>query len=1367
LNANTAGDFGYGWTLGTNVNLTVDPKGDVTFTLNGQRKTFFLTPQFGGWFLPYYLPDFTAEPGLHGTLTDSASGCITDFDFLVPDGSSWACVGGGIYNPPGYVYTDPSGTEYLISASGSLQLIVDKNGNALSITRSGITSSTGLSVAFDRDSSGRITQITDPQGNNYLYTYDENGNLATVTYPGQPQASTYTYAANHYYTGGTDARGNTLPSSIYYGPTDTDPNGLPLNGRLQSATDALGETTSYAYNLSTNTTTITYPTDSSGATGTAKMVYDSYGDLLTSTDPLGHTKTNVYDAGHNLTSVTDPLGKITSYTYDSNGNQTSVTYPKSATSTNTKSSTAYNQFSEPISTTDELGNVRTFIYDVNYNPLSVSDSAGTLASFIFNPNGTLETGAIGYNITASPSMASHFGYDSAGNLISRTDALGRTTSYTYNNLGQKVSMTIPVPSGASASAASTGYQYDALGNLTQTAAPLGRTTSSTYDANGNKLSDADALGHTTTYVYDALNRLATTTYPDSTTATRTYDFRNNVVDSVDQAGHDTHNTYDLAGHLISVTQAYGTSNASTTTYTYDADGRKTSETDALGHTTVYTYDTAGNLTAVSGVNGTFQYGYDNARNRISMTDGKGNTTRYQYDARKRLVQTTYPDSTTVTNRYDGPGNLVSVTDQSGNQTQYTYDAANQLKSVVQVNSPNTGNNTTVYGYDPDGNLTALTDANGHTTSNSYDLLYQLRTKTLPDGASTETRSYDPAGNLLSLKHFSSYTTSYTYDNLNRLLTRTPDPSLGEPTVSFTYTGTGKRASMTDASGQTTYTYDTLDRLITKQTPEGTLNYAYDAAGNLASMTSGDGNVSVSYTWDTLNRLSTVADSRLGTTTYTYDAANNVVTAAYPNGVQSTLNYDQLNRLTSLVTPTTGYLYQLGATGNRTNVTENTGRSINWGYDGIYRLTNESISNAPSKANGSLSYGLDPVGNRLSENSTINGVNSGSFSYNPDDLLLGGIESYDADGNAVATGGKSFAYDSEDRVKSMNGGAVTITYDGNGNRVAKTASGATTRYLIDDLNPTGYAQVVEETGAIQRTYTYGIQRISEYQVINNAWTPSFYGYDGMGSVRMLTNAAGATTDTFEYDAFGNKIASTGTTPNNYLYRSEQWDPDLGLYYLRARYMNPLTGRFLSKDPENGQITDPKSLHKYLYAGGDPVNTRDPTGRDDLEEVGNIDLDISEGATKGEEEAAKEVSCVLDTAGSLLEAVSPAPELDTVIDSLEINNEACKAEVQRSCTAGQKIYRVYGGPPPKAPLLGHWWSLVDPRTFSSASEWRAAAGVEEEWNDATDLAIGILNSTEGCTPMNATPSPSFPNAGLPSYLINDPDSTVTIIEHTTFP
>ncbi len=175
--------------------------------------------------------------------------------------------------------------------------------------------------------------------------------------------------------------------------------------------------------------------------------------------------------------------------------------------------------------------------------------------------------------------------------------------------------------------------------------------------------------------------------------------------------------------------------------------------------------------------------------------------------------------------------------------------------------------------------------------------------------------------------------------------------------------------------------------------------------------------------------------------------------------------------------------------------------------------------------------------------------------------------------------------------TATGKSVGIVYDGDGNRVSKTVNGVTTQYLVDDLNPTGYAQVVEELtgGTATRTYTYGLQRISEYQPISGTWTASFYGYDGGGNVRQLTNAAGTVTDRYEYDAFGNKWTVSGTTPNNYLYRGEQYDPDLNLYYLRARYYNPTSGRLLSVDPLAGE-----GQRRYEYADADPVDEADPTG-----------------------------------------------------------------------------------------------------------------------------------------------------------------------------
>jgi len=153
-------------------------------------------------------------------------------------------------------------------------------------------------------------------------------------------------------------------------------------------------------------------------------------------------------------------------------------------------------------------------------------------------------------------------------------------------------------------------------------------------------------------------------------------------------------------------------------------------------------------------------------------------------------------------------------------------------------------------------------------------------------------------------------------------------------------------------------------------PEGTLNYTYDLAGNVASIYSSSVHgASMAYTYDSLNRLSTVVDNNLpadsNTTAYAYDTASNLVTVTDPNKLQSTIQYDSLNRLTALNTATqnfsavAGYSYTLGVTGNRTGATEQTGRTLTWNYDGIYRLTSEAVQD-PSGGNGEVDYTLDPV-----------------------------------------------------------------------------------------------------------------------------------------------------------------------------------------------------------------------------------------------------------------------------------------------------------------------------------------------------------------------------------------------------------------------
>ncbi|HEV3317820.1 MAG TPA: hypothetical protein VG488_12655 [Candidatus Angelobacter sp.] len=259
---------------------------------------------------------------------------------------------------------------------------------------------------------------------------------------------------------------------------------------------------------------------------------------------------------------------------------------------------------------------------------------------------------------------------------------------------------------------------------------------------------------------------------------------------------------------------------------------------------------------------------------------------------------------------------------------------------------------------------------------------------LPLGQS-ELYSYDVAANLTARTDFNGHTTTYTYDTMNRLTAKTADaffsqgacapvsgstPACGATQVSYTYTPTGRRASMTDASGTTTYTYDRVDRPRVKSTPFGDVNYGWDLAGNQTRLLSAGVNSGASMThgYDADNRLASVTDA-VGTTNYGYDAVGNLSGIANPNGVSTSYAYNPLNRLINMQstcstaapgcgssgTPIASYTYTLGAAGNRLSVVEVSGRTVNYGYEDLYRLTNETIAGAAAQ-NGTITYQYDPV-----------------------------------------------------------------------------------------------------------------------------------------------------------------------------------------------------------------------------------------------------------------------------------------------------------------------------------------------------------------------------------------------------------------------
>ena len=345
-----------------------------------------------------------------------------------------------------------------------------------------------------------------------------------------------------------------------------------------------------------------------------------------------------------------------------------------------------------------------------------------------------------------------------------------------------------------------------------------------------------------------------------------------------------------------------------------------------------------------------------------------------------------------------------------------------------------------------------------------------------------------------------------------------------------------------------------------------------------------------------------------------------------NGNITTYTYDSLNRLTVLETKDTTdtiivrYAYTLAPTGHRTQVTDHSGATTSYSYDDLYRLTGEGFTQHPALGSQSNSYEYDPVGNRTY--SIENGIHT-AYSYDANDRLLtaGGEDyAYDANGNTVTVAIDNtlttYDYDANNRlirmIKTENGietDDVSYQYDIDGLRVAKNDDGQITTYLVDKNRD--YGQVLHELDNNNQStvsYLYGDDLIRQSRAAND----SYYLYDGLGSTRALSDAAGAVTDTYTYDAYGTLIDSTGVTENSYLYTGEQFDDSLNNYYLRARYYDPFVGRFTQMDTWMGNSSDPVTLHKYAYGNLDPANTVDPSGHFGLVEFGvanNIRMELS--------------------------------------------------------------------------------------------------------------------------------------------------------------
>jgi RHS repeat-associated protein len=260
----------------------------------------------------------------------------------------------------------------------------------------------------------------------------------------------------------------------------------------------------------------------------------------------------------------------------------------------------------------------------------------------------------------------------------------------------------------------------------------------------------------------------------------------------------------------------------------------------------------------------------------------------------------------------------------------------------------------------------------------------------------------------------------------------------------------------------------------------------------------------------------------------------------------------------------------------------TGVNSGYVYDPLYQL-----QQVQQGAGTTENYSYDSVGNRLSS------LNIPTLSYNASNELTAdssGSFSYDANGNTLGdASGRSFTWDYENRMTSATVpgvGTVSFKYDPFGRRIQKFSSSGTTNYIYDGAN---VIEQINSAGAILARFT-DTQNVDEPLATTSSGVSNYYEQDGLGSVTSLTNSSGALAQSYTFDSFGNLTNSSGSVTNPFQYTGREFDSETGLYYYRARYYDPTTGRLTQEDP----IGLLGGINSYAYVKGNPINFVDPSG-----------------------------------------------------------------------------------------------------------------------------------------------------------------------------
>ncbi|WP_189137129.1 RHS repeat-associated core domain-containing protein [Nonomuraea glycinis] len=1103
----------------------------------------------------------------------------------------------------------------------------DPDGNRLSQTIADLTGGDAeRATVTTYDDHGRVETVTGPEGGVVRQVWNTLGQLASTT---DPRGAVVEHAYSE--------RGE-LTSRTLKGWTDSPVSPKPavnevleaftydFGGRLATRADVMGRKTTYTYfndNLPAKKTAQDAKLNGSGAPRNVVLennTYDAAGNrtkvAVSQSATTTITTDFVYDAAGLLTSqVLDPgdLNRKTAYVHDANGNilkatqtgkgstrseVTQFTYDKENRTTKETvengeqdlvSTTAYDERGLVVATTDPRGNA------------DGADQADFTSTLRYDPLGRLVQ-ATGPQVqidkagaTSSGQPSARYGYDAFGGKTHETDAEGRTVTSVFDKAGRLTKQTAPgyTPPGGTAITPTTEHAYDLAGQL---------------------ISTTNTRGHTTTFEYDKLGRQVRMTdpAPDGQTPGRwitEYTMAGETKASIDPTGARVDVTYDDLGRQITaaVIERKPTATVSTTTMTYNDVGHLLTTVAPDNKTTTHKVNAAGEVIETTDpMNNRSTVTYDLSGRPVTATDPRGNATTLEYDlAGRQIGVKDVNNSGTVlrssSSTYDLAGNLISATSPEGHVTRQTFDALSRVTSMIEPVS-DSESITTGFGYDASGARTRLTDGRGNVTWTAYNSLGLPETVTEPVTAAhpdaadrTWTQIYDAGGNALSTLQPGGVRTDRTFDHLGRLTLESGgggDAASAERT--FGYDLAGRATTVGDLS--VNYNDRSLPLSILRGTAQQTA-YTYDDLGNPTQRTDAAG--TATFTWDKASRLDTATDPVTGRKlTYGYDGASNLTSLTAVQGTTTTdsqsFTYDDLDQ------PLTHTLRRGNSSGSQL-------AKITYGWDKDGNLTTKTT--AGTAGAGTNTYAYDHAG-RLTSWTAPGGATT--------------AYEWDAAGNRTKAGDKTYVYDARNRMTS--GGGSTYTYTARGTMASETKDGTTTqltfdafdRLIADGESVYSYDALDRVTsrirGVTKETFAYtGLSNNLAAIVDTLGVVQARYGRDAFGAllgqkeganpalasltdmhgdlVATYSNTALATTTA--YDPFGAITDQTGAK-TNLGYQGAYTDPDTGKVNMHARWYQPGTGTFTSRDTMTLSPSPSVQANRYTYANASPLTHTDPTG-----------------------------------------------------------------------------------------------------------------------------------------------------------------------------